>query len=53
MNSKKKITLNLDSFTIDWLSNYATAHLGSTSVSQAIRVLVKQLDEKHKTKEDN
>lgn len=52
MNSKKKITLNLDSFTISWLSKYAEANLGSTSVSQAIRVLVKKLDEETK-QEDN
>jgi len=52
MNSKKKITLNLDSFTINWLGEYAKSNLDSTSVSQAIRVLVKKLDEKTK-KEDS
>ena len=53
MNSKKKITLNLDTFTIEWLAKYANNKLGSSSVSQAIRVLVKQLDAEEKTKQDN
>jgi hypothetical protein len=48
-NRKVKMTLMLDSDTIDLLKDFAYKEIGETNVSKAVRLLAK----KHGTKENN
>ena len=51
MNNKKvKMTLLLDSDTIDLLRDFAYQEIGETNVSKAVRLLAKQ-SEKQRNKE--
>ena len=52
-NKKVKMTLMLDSDTIDLLKEFAYQEIGETNVSKAVRLLAKQYAEKIQHNKDN